>query len=175
MRKIAVLAAIAVLLSACGFAPVYGDRGGARNVSAALGKVAISNIPDRDGQFLRNHLIDRMYISGRPSDPNAKLRVSLKMTESDLGIQKDATASFRELDLLAEYVLTDKSGKPLLDGKAHSVVGYSKIDAQYGLLAARDNARERALREVGEQIVNRLSLHYADDPDAPSDKPLKSP
>lgn len=159
------LSVICLLLAftACGFTPVYLSQGDNNpTVANALGNVAIANIPDRSGQMLRNHLIDRMYTKGRPTNPSAKLEVSLRSTETDLGILKDATASRRELNLWADYVLMDNDGKRLLNGVAHSVVSYNKLSAQYGTLAAKENASSSALKEVGEQIVNRISLYYTD-------------
>ncbi len=151
-----------LLLIGCGFSPVYADRESRQPVHAALNGIAITNIPDRQGQTLRNHLIDRMYVAGRPSSPKTKLTVSLSSTETDLGIQKDATASRRQLNMWANYALLTNDGRTLLKGAAHSVVSYSKLDAQYGTLSAERNATERALKEVGEQIVNRLSLYFAE-------------
>lgn len=154
-----------LLTASCGFAPIYGSHGNDNApVAKVLGNVAIANIPDRHGQILRNHLIDRMYASGRPAHPNATLGISLRSTQTDLGIQKDATTARRQLNMWADYTLTDSTGKRLLKGSAHSVVSYSKLDAQYGTVAAETNATERALNEVGEQIVNRLSLYYAEKP-----------
>jgi LPS-assembly lipoprotein len=155
--------ALCLLLVGCGFSPIYGSPGeGGVSVSKALGTVVIANIPDRHGQILRNHLIDRMYASGRPAQPAATLNVSLRSTQTDLGIQKDATTARRQFNLWADYTLLGADGKQLIKGTAHSVVSYSKLDAQYGTVAAEKNATERAIHEVGEQIVNRLSLYYAE-------------
>lgn len=159
--RLPVIAAL-FFLSACGFSPIYGSHGSNAPVAEELSNVAIANIPDRNGQFLRNHLIDRIYFSGRPEKPTTSLKVLLRSTETDLGIQKDATASRRELNLWANYTLTDLVGNELLKGVAHSAVGYSKLDAQYGTLSAKENANERAIHEIGEQIVNRLGLYFAE-------------
>ncbi len=150
-------------LSACGFSPIYGAHDGDNPpVAESLGKVAIANIPDRNGQILRNHLIDRMYFKGRPTQPTARLEISLRSTETDLGIRKDATASRRQLNMWADFVLRDNNGKQLLKGLAHSAASFGKLSAQYGTLASQENATDRALQEVGEQIVNRVSLYYAE-------------
>lgn len=163
MRHKKLIVGFCLLLTACGFSPIYASHGdGSTPVDKSLGNVAIANIPDRNGQLLRNHLIDRMYFSGRPSHPTTILEVTLRSTENDLGIQKDSTASRRELNMWADYVLRDHDGKNLLKGSAHSTVSTSKLDAQYGTLAAQRNAQERAIREVGEQIVGRLSLYFAE-------------
>lgn len=154
-----------LLLTGCGFSPIYAGHGeGDAPVAAALQNISIANIPDRSGQILRNHLIDRFYSHGRPTTPTAKLSVTLREHEEDLGIQKDATATRRQLEIWANYSLRDTGAKELVTGTAHSVVSYNKLEAQYGNVTAKRNAQERALKEVGEQIVNRISLYYAQGP-----------
>src|SRR5690606_16052602 len=50
-----------LVLAACGFSPVYGTLGQGQSAAAEayLSQVSIDNIPDREGQYLRNALIDR--------------------------------------------------------------------------------------------------------------------
>jgi LPS-assembly lipoprotein len=151
------------LTSACGFTPIYGAHNDSGTpVAAALGNVAIANIPDRQGQELRNHLIDLMYVSGRPEHPAARLEVKLRSTKADVGVLISGVAARSEMNMWADFTLKDNDGKELLKGTAHSVVGYSKLDAQYGTLTAEQNALNRTINEVGEQIVNRLGLYYAE-------------
>lgn len=151
---------VVFIVTACGFSPVYGPKD--KTVLVAMNNVAISNIPDRNGQILRNHLIDRLYIKGRPSNPTSRLSVSIRAEESDLAIQKDATASRRELALWAHYSLRTFKGKELVKGTAHSIVSFSKLEAQYGTVTAQRNAYSRALKEASEQITNRLALYFAE-------------
>lgn len=167
MRRASLLLIGVFLLSACGFSPVYGPKGGDRApVAAALSNVAIENIPNEEGQSLRNKLIDRMYRQGRPAKPAARLSVTVTGSETELGIQKDATATVIELTMNAPYILRSANGQELLNGNAKSLVLYSKLNAQYGTLAAKRNAYDRALTEISEQILNRLSLFYAETPPA---------
>jgi len=169
------LLALLITLSACGFSPLYGPHEGLdTSVAEAMNHIAITNIKDRYGQILRNHLTDRLYVKGRPQAPSTQLTVTINAQETDLGIQKDATASRRELSLWAPYTLSSKEGNPLMNGSAHSVVSYSQLDAQYGTVTGQRNAYNRALKEVSEQIVNRLALYFAESqyrtpkPDYPS-------
>lgn len=150
-------------LAACGFSPIYGNRGAdGKPVAQALGAVAIENIADRNGQMLRNKLIDRMHSAGRPQDPQARLSVTMSSSETGLGVQKDATTTRSQLSMIANYTLRDRDGRELYSGKAHSVASYSKLDAQYGTVASQRNAYDRVINEVGEQIVNAISLYYAE-------------
>ena len=161
------VALLLVLTAGCGFSPIYGSHQGKGPVSEALGTVAIESIADSNGQYLRNKLMDRFYFHGKPAQPQARLFVTLRSTETDLGIQKDATASRRQLNLWADYVLRDTDGHEVLKRTAHSVASYNKIDAQYGQVATQRNAYERTLSEVSEQIVSAVSLYYAEHKDGP--------
>ncbi|MFA6279561.1 MAG: LPS assembly lipoprotein LptE [Bdellovibrionales bacterium] len=151
-----------LLLSACGFSPIYGDHAGSHAVTASMSDVFIESIDGQDGQFLRNKLIDRLYFHGRPAAPKAFLTVVLTSTEVGLGVQKDATTSRSQLEMNASYRLVGKDKKNLFSGTAHSVASYSRLTAQFGTLATQRDAYERALNEIGEQIAGRLSLYYAE-------------
>ena len=165
-----------LLLSACGFSPVYGshdksgDKGGDRNGSVAerMNEVALDNIPDRIGQVVRNDLIDRMYGKGRPKQPLYSLHVDLTLSVQDLGIQADATSTRALMDLVANYALTEKKkGTVVLSGTAHSISSFNKLLNQYGTLAASEGAQGRTANEVTEQIVNRLNLFFSEGPQKP--------
>jgi hypothetical protein len=112
--------------------------------------------------MLRNNLVDRMYGGNRPEKPAYTLKVKIRNTEQDLGILANATATRELLDMYGDYSLTDVQGKEILKGTAHSVASFDKLDQMYGTVAARENAHERTLHEIGEQIVNRLSLYFSE-------------
>ena len=131
-------------------------------MAVALNNISIENIPDRNGQMLRNDLIDRMYGKNRPEKPLYTLKVTIRSGEEDLGILANATATRSLLNMYSDYSLQDAKGKQLLGGTAHSVASFDKLDQMYGTVVARQNAYERTLREVSEQIVNRLSLYFSE-------------
>ena len=149
-------------LSACGFQPVYGTHASGASTTTALNNIAIDNIPDHNGQILRNDLIDRMYSSNRPSQPSYRLKVDISHSEENLGILANATATRSLLNMTGNYVLTDAQGKQLLTGTAHSVASFDQLDQMYATVAARQDAYNRTLHEVSEQIVNRLSVYFSE-------------
>jgi LPS-assembly lipoprotein len=153
-----------MFLSACGFQPVYGTHQTEDGVSVAddLNNIAIGNIPDKNGQTLRNALIDRMYGSGRPAQPAYTLNVKIHSAEEDLGILADATTTRALMNMYADYTLTDAQGKVVLTGAAHSVAGFDLLNQMYDTVASRQDANDRTLHEVSEQIVNRLSLYFSE-------------
>jgi LPS-assembly lipoprotein len=153
---------ICFLVAACGFHPMYGARADKPQVMAALNDVAIENIPDRHGQILRNDLIDRMYETGRPQAPKYHLTATIKGTEEGLGILENAVTTLTELTVTVTYTLTDQNGKEIVKGTAHSITSYNQIAEQYATLAAENDAYQRTLNEVANQIVNRLSLYFSE-------------
>ncbi len=156
--------ALCLPLGGCGFHPVYGtaDAEGNSAVAARLNNVAIENIQDRDGQVLRNYLVDRMYGANRPEKPAYKLSVRITNTEENLGILANATATRSLLNMYGDYALTDMSGKTLVKGRAHSVASFDKLDQIYATVASKQDAHQRTLHELSEQIVNRLSLYFSE-------------
>lgn len=153
---------LAAPLFGCGFEPIYGSHVNNANVTAELNDVAIGNIPDRHGQILRNDLIDRMYGHGRPRSAKYKLEVNLRATEEGLGLLPNSITTLTELNLYADYTLSASGGEELMKGTAHTLANYDQPSAQYSTLAARENAYQRCLNEVGEQIVNRVSLYFSE-------------
>jgi LPS-assembly lipoprotein len=175
MRRALCLFAAAALLAACGFHPIYGthdsDHDNDSPVAMDLNNIAIETIYDRqtvdnmmarNNQLLRNDLVDRMYGRNRPQQPLYHLKVKLRYSEEDLGILANATATRSLLNMYATYTLTDAKGGQIITGEAHSVAGFEKLDQMYGTVAARQDAYERTLHEVSEQIINRLSLYFSE-------------
>jgi len=163
--ELSLLTSLSLLLFGCGFHSVYGTHDGSGSAAAEqLQQVAIDNIPNRSGQILRNALIDRMYGSGRPSQPQYELQIKLRTTESYVGLLANAVSTLSELDAYGDYVLTDMHGKELLRGSTHSQSSYNRLDDQYATLAAHDSAVERTVRELSEQIVNRLNVYFSNLP-----------
>lgn len=167
LLRAALLALALPLAAGCGFKPVYGSlfqAGQAGPTSELLNQVAIDPIADRSGQVLRNLLIDRFYLDGRPMNPAYRLAIRLSATEEELGIQPDATATRARLRLVANYELIDvASGQPVYRSFSRTIVSYNILEAQYSTLASEQDALERGLSELSEDIRTRLALFFTRD------------
>ncbi len=127
----------------------------------ALKTVEIAQIPDRQGQKLRNFLVDHMHGSGTAGS-RWRLTVSLTATTASQGIRKDDTATRAQLRMIAAYQLTDNTTGVIVDsGTSRSLVNYNILESQYGTLVNDRDAEDRALRDVGQDIVNRLALYFS--------------
>lgn len=150
-------------LTACGFQPLYGERGGVQETNIQLQHVFIANIPDREGQYLRNALIDRFYRTGRPVDPAYTLRItSLNESKRDLDVTIDSDATRGQLKLTASMVLTDnQTGQALLNRSLMAVTSYNILASEFTNRVSEQNARENALNDLARQIEMQLGLYFS--------------
>lgn len=152
---------LAVLLTACGYQPLYGPREKS-STTAELSTVKIALIQDRSGQMLRNFLLDRISPKGQPANPRFELRVSLREIRRNLAIRRDETATRANLVVNANYSLVEQGvEEPVLDAKARSINSFNIVDSDFSTLTAEADARRRALRELSDQIALRLAIYFS--------------
>jgi len=160
-RSLAVLAGGAVL-SACGFAPLYGEHGvaGTPGVVEDLASISIRPIPDRQGQRMRQVLREDFTPHGAPDHPLYDLDVTLTSRVEELGIRKDATSSRANFILSVSFYLS-QGGQRIFGDRVSSTVGYSILDDQYATVTAQADAQERAIRETSDALKTRLSVFFS--------------
>ena len=142
-------AAALVPLAACGFRPLYGRRDDDQSVAAELAAIRIEPLRDRVGQQMHNFLRDRLNPNGQPVAPSYNLRLSLTERLSELGVRRDETATRANLQLTADFFLS-QAGQTgaLLAGRSTSTTSYDILENPFATTISERNARERALREV---------------------------
>lgn len=149
-------------LSGCGFQPLHarGDDGVA--ASDGLAAVRIDPMRDRVGQRMHNFLRDRLNVNGQPAVPDYRLKVELTETLSELGVRRDETATRANLKMEARFFLVSIAGQnAVLVGKSSSTTSYDILENPYATTVSEDNARERALREVADDIQTRLVVYFS--------------
>lgn len=151
--------AVAVLSSAsCGFKPLYGERQTAVS-QAALSQVWVAPLRDRVGQLLHIHLTKGMHPRGKPRNPVWELEIKLTSRTVNLGIRKDETATRSNLTLNAEFKLKRiATGKVSFKGRSVITISYNILESRFGTISSRNNAIERAARELGDNIKTRVAL-----------------
>lgn len=152
-------------LAACGFEPMYASGGakGAQSddVQGELAQVEIGNIPDRDGQYLRNALIDRFYQHGRPAQPRYKLNIrSIRETKTDLDITKSSDATRGQLRLTTAMTLVDVSTGEVVLNRALTASGsYNILGSEFANRVTEQNTRDSALNDLARQIELQVGLY----------------
>ncbi len=154
-----------MLVSACGFEPIYGvnnsKSGQAANTKEMLANIDISNIPDRDGQYLRNALIDRFYPDSRPANAAYILNIDpIEENIIDLDITKSSDATRAQLHLKTQMNLVEKgSGKIILSRNLQAVSSYNILTSEFATRVSEQNTRENALNDLARQIDLQIGLY----------------
>ena len=160
------LAAIAATgtLTACGFRPLYRDVQGQTDVvdefrSIDIDQVAAAdeNFTERAGQQLRNELTGLLQPRGRVADPVYSLMVTVAENTSGLAVRKSAFATRANLRLTATMQLYDRRrNEVVLNSPVRVVSGYNILGSEYGTLIAEEDARQKAIRSLSQEIRLRL-------------------
>lgn len=165
-RRALLLGALGAL-SACGLRPLYGGGEGNPPASAPdggvrgdLAAIKIATIAERGGQVLRNALLDHITPDGEPRQPLYHLTVSRAESEQSPLRRLDEVAILQILRVSANWSLRDSSGATLTAGVSRAVARFDLTRSQPATEAARDNARERAARDLAEDIRVKLALYF---------------
>jgi LPS-assembly lipoprotein len=162
------LAGLCLVVTACGFEPMYGESRGAA-VQADLAAVRVALIPNRNGQLLRRYILDRIQTGNETAPALYQLEVALQETRQNYGIQRDLSATYARLVLSGNYLLRDiKTQKTLLSGSTYSSSSYNVAADPFNTVVAENDARERAVKTLGDDLITRLSLHLRNPPPHPS-------
>ncbi len=157
MKRFAILAPLALLLSACGLQPMYaGGSSGA--VAQGLAAVEVPAIEGRAGWLVRNALVDRLG-THEATAPRYRLDVRLDDRLEGLGLLSNDSIGRERRTLRARYQLVElSSGNILLDATAGSDAGIDVVSSEYATIAAENTALENLAKVVADRIVTRLAL-----------------
>ena len=141
------VAGSALLLTACGFTPLYGGAGG----NPALSRIAVSTQDDRLGYRLREQLEDALGRDGA-AQPLYRLTTQTEQNRRPLGRRIDDTATRYELTVKSDWVLTPVAGGLPLNGTETVTLTYAAADQPYAAIAAQQDGEERAAAELSRLI-----------------------
>lgn len=154
---------MALLLTGCGFSPLYGTGGGEGDarIVEELRHIQVPPIADRIGQLVRIELTDRLVRRGPAPKPRYRLEVTLSESKQNLAVRKDATATRANLFISASYRLVPSGeGGLTTSGSVSSVNSYDVLENDFATLSAEQDARRRAARDLAVSIVDRLALAF---------------
>lgn len=147
-----------LVLSSCGWAPLYADTE-AGPANEELRAIRVDPIPERFGQRLEMALRNSLNPSGEPTKPRYVLRITPVVRLSNLGIQAQGLATLGQLDVTVTMVLGDlASGGALLNNTMHVGNSFDLNPNQYSTIVGEDDAAVRSVAELNQEIVTRLNL-----------------
>ncbi len=166
MKKQLLTLMILPLIASCGFEPMHGtafksDNAQSVYLKSELAQIEIANIPDREGQFLRNALIDSFYRDGRPANPSYVLEVRPIIDNTydlDVTIRSDATR--QQLTLTTAMAFKDKlTGETLMTRELKSSGSFNVLASEFATRVSEQNTRENALKDLARQIELQIGLY----------------
>jgi len=159
-RRSLLIALGAAPLGGCGFHPLYGGRL-AGDYDPDLAAIKVAPIPDRQGQILAMELGEKLNPRGVDTKVLYILNVRLSVAQNNLGIQRDATSTRGEVDARADFELRPVSalGQTAYTGRSRAVSSFNVLTDGYATMVAADDARDRALNDLAEDILVKLQLY----------------
>lgn len=163
-----------LLVSACGFKPMYGQNSATgTGLAQVMANIEIDQVRNASGrqerlsQLIENNLNDR--ISPLASD-GAKTQYILKtnydVEERGYGIREDESVTLQNLRLSVGYALIDiNNDKSIMDGTARAIVTYDLVQSDFSNRIARETSLERLSEEVANQIITRIGTYLSNNPD----------
>ncbi|MEL6168793.1 MAG: LPS assembly lipoprotein LptE [Pseudomonadota bacterium] len=150
LTRRAFLAAVPAL-SACGFTPVYGPDGPARDLR---GTIAVDDPRDEAGFALVRALEDRL---GLPTAPIYGLSADIFVDEDELGITPaDQITRVNVLGAVNYRLVELATGTQATGGRATGFTSYSATGTPVSTRSARRDARERLMVILADRIVSEL-------------------
>lgn len=161
-KQLTVLALFSLILSGCGFQPVYAPLGQAGSIgSTAIGSVIVQEIPERTGFFLKQALERRFGPSASSSTPLVARTMKVELERSFVGIalQQDNVGVRTELRVVADWSLSDGTDASRdIRGLTEVMVAFDQLDQPYGDIAAQSDAEERAASLLAERIWTEVLM-----------------
>jgi LPS-assembly lipoprotein len=153
-----VLALAALALAGCGFQPLYGTTANGSRVAEVMSGVAITPIPGRVGQRVRNELIFENTGGGEAAPSQYRLDIIVKESVTDELVRQSGDSVGQVYQLTATFKLVNvANGQVMLEGGAMSRAAFERFQQVYSNVRARYDAENRAARTVAESIKVRVA------------------
>jgi len=160
LRTLAVSLLLAGVAAGCGFRPLYKQTSNTDTVKE-FSQISIAQPEDRPSQQLRNYLLDTLTPYGQPDRPLYRLEYRLTEALGSVFVTRSEEITRNNLQLTVAVYLRDyQTGGNLFSLSATSQASYNVTQADYANLVSEKNARERALRDVAEQVRLRLGNYF---------------
>lgn len=150
-----------LVLSACGFHPLYSKNGVDPNIREEFASIQVDPLKDRQGQEIHNALIKTLTPAGQPSDPRYHLFVTYQVTESQAALSTDETATRDVERFLILYKLYE-GNTVLTSGTFPEIFSYNFLQEHYANVGAQADIRARVSDQIAMEVHNRLAIYFTD-------------
>jgi len=151
---------LALLISGCGFHPLYGTQGADPQVALELSSIQIDPLRERQGQLIHNALLKALTPEGTPAKPRYHLQVAYSVNESQQALQTNDTATREVLYYNILYRLYEGS-TAITAGTFPKTFSYNFLQEHYSNVSAQTDVQQRAAAAICDEVRNRLAIYFA--------------
>jgi LPS-assembly lipoprotein len=157
---VALLAALA--LSGC-IQPLYGPLGADAPLAAELQAIAVDDIPERVGHYVKNELVFAFNGTGSEVAPRYRLTVTLsERVQTPILDTVTGRATSATVIVDAKYKLVTIPGNvTIVDSVAFGVASYDRFSNRFANVRAARDAEIRDAKGVADQIRTRVAAALA--------------
>lgn len=154
IAELALVIALAIILSGCGFRPVYELKTGERSLS----EISVRPVDfGRAGQILTTELEDLFNPGRKASAPKYTLFLALDRKKEGLAIQQDKEVTRYNLIVKADYRLEEiGAGKVITSGSSRVFGSFDAVESDFGTYAAEEDTLNRIMKELAKNIEMKL-------------------
>lgn len=149
---------VALVVSACGFEPVYAPSG--TQPSKTLSRIYVEQLNhNRLGQILRARLLDAIGGAGHPGEATHSLSFTLKESVESKVLEADGTTSRFNFTLTADFKLSRRSdGTVVRQGRVSRTSGYNVVGDDFASKVGAQDTRQRLAEDLAQALRDRLII-----------------
>jgi LPS-assembly lipoprotein len=146
--------AAALLLSACGFRPLYATAEGG---GAGLAQMALVSV---EADEAIGDIVSRAFERRIRGGDGALYDLSVRASEQAerLAVQIDASVTRYNYRLVGDYTLVERATGKRYTGNVVSIASFNVVNSQYSTLYAEEQAKEKAAAQLVEDIERDVLL-----------------
>ena len=159
MKKKLWILGLGLLLTGCGFRPLYGQR---EQLLTDTQTVQIEPISGEGGYGMYMTLKDKLNPQGQPTQPLYRLTVRLQApTYQNQSIRSDNFATLETMNVVADYQLTRISdGKKVIATSVNANGLFNLILEPYATTVAQDKLYENVTRLLADDIATHVLAYF---------------
>lgn len=155
-RKFLTLTAAPLVLSACGFTPIYSDGSAAEQMH---GRIALGSFDGLEGFQMSEQLESRL---GSATAATHRLDVALSADSVGIAITQDGSITRYNLSGTAVFTVTQLGGGIVFQDSVTAFTAYNATASAYATRIAEQDANRRMAVTIADKIVTRLATSAED-------------
>jgi len=168
----AALAILALVITACGFEPLYVEKKSDSDlwyynnkfdtdIVYEMSQIKVEGATDRIGQLVKNELIDNLTPRGVPERAKYFLKleaINPKYTEQAL--RDDITATREKVKYTLKYSLWSKEKGSIISGKSWVFLSYDLLDNPYSTTMDKKKVEKDGAKILANDISLRIGAYF---------------